>query len=292
MWPIHLDLGFKVFYYYEGFYFLTAILAASWLGFRRLDRAGLDGWALVENLPWILLGAVAGARLFHFMFWDLKALLADPLSFFRFWEGGLSITGGLAGGILTALVCFRQGKADFRRVFAAASPALLVGQAIGRVGCFLNGDAWGIPTRLPWGVSEPRYGTFLPSLARDHQVPSGAWLWCVQQGFSLPNSVKTVPLHPTQLYEALGDLLLAGAVVLLTRRLARGDGPWIKVLWFHVGGYSILRFALEFIHGDRDATLWAGMTGLQIGLAGFACLSLVMYWSSFQAHSPQNASPR
>jgi len=292
MWPIHLNLGFKVFYYYEGFYFLTAILAASWLGFSRLNKAGLDGWILVENLPWILLGAVAGARLFHFMFWDLKALLADPLSFFRIWEGGLSITGGLAGGILTALVCFRKGKADFWRVFAVASPALLVGQAIGRVGCFLNGDAWGVPTHLPWGVSEPKFGTFLPSLARDHRVPSGAWLWCVEQGHSLPDSLRTVPLHPTQLYEALGDLLLAGAVVLLARRLAATDGPWMKVFWLHVGGYSILRFDLEFLHGDRDAILWAGMTGLQIGLVGFACLSWGLYWNVGRAHSPQNASPR
>jgi phosphatidylglycerol:prolipoprotein diacylglycerol transferase len=211
MWPIHLDLGFRVFYFYEGFYFLVSIATASWLAFDWFKKAGLDAWGLVEDLPWILLGAVFGARVFHFLFWDPHAFLADPLSFFRIWEGGVSITGGLAGGVLTALFRFRRRNVDFWHAFAVASPAVLIGQAIGRIGCFLNGDAWGIPTRLPWGVSEPRFGMVLPMMVRDHHVASAAWLWCVQQGYSSAVSLATVPLHPTQLYEALGDLLLAPA---------------------------------------------------------------------------------
>lgn len=280
MFPIHLNLGFKVFYYYEGFYFLVSILAASWLIGQELKKAGLDAGVFLENLPWILFGAILGARISHFVFWDLKAILADPLSILRFWEGGLSITGGLAGGCLAAFIRFRRSKVDFWHYFAIASPAVLVGQAIGRVGCFLNGDAWGTPTGLPWGVSLPKFGTFLPSLVADHQVASDAWIWSVGKGDTNPWALRTVPLHPVQLYEGLGDLVLAGLIVFLVRSLGRKDGPWPKVFWLHLGGYSILRFALEFLHGDRDVTVWAGMTALQAGLVISGMLCAVLYVGS------------
>ncbi len=277
MLPIHLNLGFKVFYYYEGFYFFVSILVASWLVARRLKNAKLEAGIFLDSIPWVLLGAILGARISHFLFWDLKSILADPWVFFRLWEGGLSITGGLAGGCLAAFFCFRRANIDFWHYFAVASPAVLVGQAIGRVGCFLNGDAWGIPTGLPWGVSLPKFGTFVPSLVADHQVASEAWIWSVGKGDTSPLALSTVPLHPTQLYECLGDLVLAGLIILLVRSLARRNGPWAKVFWLHLGGYSILRFALEFLHGDRDVTVWAGMTALQIGLMIFGMLSAVLY---------------
>ena len=277
MWPIHLDLGFRIIHFYEGFYFLIAILVATVLAARRLNKAGLGTAAFQEALPWILLSAIAGARIFHFLFWDMETLLAHPLSIFRVWEGGLSITGGLAGGVTAAFLCFRRSKVDFWQAFAVASPAVLLGQAIGRLGCFLNGDAWGVPTALPWGVPLPKFGTVLPWMTRDHLVPSEAWTWCVQQRFILPTAVATVPLHPTQLYEALGDLALAGIVVLLARKAVRGETPGSQVFWLHLGGYSALRAALEFLHGDRDALVWGGMTALQIGLLGFAAVAATLY---------------
>ncbi len=275
MFPIHLNLGFRVFYYYEGFYFFVAILVASFVAYRRLQRAGLDANVFLDSLPWILLGALLGARISHFAFWELGELLKDPLTFFRFWEGGLSITGGLAGGVLGAWFCFRRG--NFWHIFAVTSPAVLLGQAIGRVGCFLNGDAWGIPTSLPWGISEPRFGTLIPSFVTDHQFPSDAWSWSVVQGFTDPSAMSTAPLHPTQLYEAFGDLVLAGLVILLVRSLTTRRGPWQRAGWLHIGGYSLLRFGLEFLHGDRDIPLWAGMTALQISLLAVVALSAMLY---------------
>ncbi len=277
MFPIDLNLGFRVFYYFEGFYFLIAILTAFLLAARRVDREGLDVELFGNAVIWAILGAVLGARISHFVFWDFRALLADPMAFFHFWEGGESITGGLAGGVLAAFLYLTWHRADFWRFFAAASPAILVGQAIGRVGCFLNGDAWGIPTNLPWGVSLPKYGTLVPGFVRDHLVVSPAWVWSVNHGFTSPFATATVPLHPTQLYEAAGDLLLAWLVIRLVRVLRRGDGPWPRVFWLHLGGYSALRFGLEFLRGDRDVTVWAGMTALQLGLLAFAVLSAFMY---------------
>jgi phosphatidylglycerol:prolipoprotein diacylglycerol transferase len=277
VFPIDLNLGFRVFYYFEGFYFLIAILTAYVLAVRRVSRAGLDAVLFENTVAWAIVAAVVGARISHFAFWDLKSLLADPLSFFRFWDGGESITGGLAGGVLAAFVYLRRRGASFWEYFAAASPAILVGQAIGRVGCFLNGDAWGIPTTLPWGVSEPKFGMLVPGFVRDTLVASPAWVWSVAHGYTDPSASVTVPLHPTQLYEAVGDLLLAWLVVRLVLALRRHGGALDKVVWLHLGGYSLLRFALEFLHGDRDVTVWAGMTALQLGLLAFAVLSAALY---------------
>ena len=277
MWPIHLDLGFWVVHFYEGFYILLSVVAASLMAWRRLRTAGQDAGLFLDGLPWILLGAILGARIFHFLFWDWSALWATPLSFFQIWGGGYSITGGLAGGVVTAYFRFKHGRIDFWSTFASASPALLVGQALGRIGCFLNGDAWGIPTHLPWGVSLPKFGTMVPGFVRDVQVPSEAWLWSVRQGFTDPRSLITVPLHPTQLYEALGDLLLVALILWLIRRLARSKRLGLLVLWAHLGGYSLIRFGLEFLHGDRDAVIIGGMTALQIALLAFAAMGTVAF---------------
>jgi phosphatidylglycerol:prolipoprotein diacylglycerol transferase len=147
---------------------------------------------------------------------------------------------------------------------------------VGRIGCFLNGDAWGIPTTLPWGVREPRFGILVPGFRPETGVPSGAWEWCVARGFVSPDSAATVPLHPTQLYESLGDFALAGLVVLMARSQARKGGRPSRVLWLHVGGYALLRYGLEYLHGDREPAFAAGMTTLQIGLLGVAAASAVL----------------
>ncbi len=286
MWPIHLDLGFRIFHFYEGFYILLSVVAATLMALRRLRTVGQDAGPFLDSLSWILLGAILGARTFHFVFWDWSALWAAPLSFFQIWGGGYSITGGLAGGIVMAYFRFKHRRIDFWSTFAAVSPALLVGQALGRVGCFLNGDAWGIPTRLPWGVSMPKFGTVIPEFVRDAQVPSEAWLWSVRQGFTDPASLVTVPLHPTQLYEALGDLLLAGMILLLIRRLAHSKRLGLWVFWVHLGGYSLLRFGLEFLHGDRGAVILGGMTALQMGLLAFAAMGM----ADLRSHRPSSSS--
>jgi len=277
MFPIHLNLGFRIFYFYEGFYFLIAIAAACLAGRWRLSQANLDVLGFTDSTPWILLGALLGARVFHFVFWDWNAFLADPLSFFRFWEGGLAIAGGLVGGILAAWACFHRRRLDFWAYSWALSPAVLVGQAIGRVGCFLHGDAWGIPTRLPWGVSEPKFGMLVPGFTLDPTRISSAWAWSVAKGATAHSALATVPLHPTQLYEAFGDLVLAGLVVLSVRSLAREPGPKQKPILIHMGGYSLLRFGLEFLHGDRGPVLWSGLTAFQIVVLACGLVCSILY---------------
>lgn len=276
MLPIHLDLGFRVFYFYEGMYFVIAIIAAYLWSIHRVKAEGLSADRFSSALFWVFLGAILGARLSHFLFWDAERFFRDPAMFLSFWEGGFSITGGLAGGMLGGAIYMLAKREDFWRYFAVVSPAVFLGQAVGRIGCFLNGDAWGIPTSLPWGVSQPKFATRVPAFQTDTSVASPAWEWSRSRGFTSESSLVTVPLHPTQLYEAVGDGILILAVLWLFAALKRSGRSFAPVFFVHAGGYALLRFALEFLHGDKDALVWSGMTLLQLNLLGVGILFLGM----------------
>lgn len=278
MFPIHMNLGFFHQPFYEGLYFALSILLGIVLATRAMKKRGLDAEMFNASLLWILGGALVGARLAHFIFWNPALLLSNPGVFFNFVGGGFSITGGLAGGFLAGAIYFALKKANFWVYFAVASPVILLSQAVGRVGCFLNGDAWGQPTNLPWGLSFPRYGMDIPSFEIVRDYDSMAWSWAHKMNLVSDTSTATVPLHPTQLYEALGDLALMGIVLLLVAQAFKTGRNFSKVFMVHTGGYSLLRFALEFVHGDKDVTVWLGMTSLQISLLVLGLVCAVLYF--------------
>jgi phosphatidylglycerol:prolipoprotein diacylglycerol transferase len=157
-----------------------------------------------------LLGGLAGAKLL----WVFEHLGDAPASDLLFSRGGMSWFGGFAGGILAGLWFIHRKRLPTIAVLSAATPALTVGHAIGRIGCFLVGDDYGRPTDLPWGVAFPE---------------------------GLPPT--TVPVHPTQLYEAV---LLVPVAWLLVRWRREG-----RVAAFVFGAYLLmagtLRFAIEFV---------------------------------------------
>jgi phosphatidylglycerol---prolipoprotein diacylglyceryl transferase len=273
MFPIHLDLGFRTFYFYEGFYILTAIIVAYIWSSRRIRAYGLSEDRFDLGLIGAFIGLVLGARITHFLFWDIDYLLKDPAVFFRFWDGGLSVVGGLAGGIAGGSVAFIGKKDKFTEYFAVVSPAILLGQAVGRIGCFMNGDAWGLPTSLPWGVRIAKYGTTLFSFKIDRSLPSQAWSWALDRGLVWPGETRTPPLHPTALYEALGDILILFLALRVLKKIGKERGGSL-VLALHTGGYCLLRFLLEFIRGDREQVVFAGMSVLQLVLAACAAAFL------------------
>jgi phosphatidylglycerol:prolipoprotein diacylglycerol transferase len=157
-------------------------------------------------------------------------------------RGGMSWFGGFTGGVLAGLVLIRRKRLPVLRLLAAATPALAVGHAIGRIGCFLVGDDYGTPTDLPWGIAFPE---------------------------GLPPT--TVPVHPTQLYEAAALVPLA----LLLFRWRRHGRPDTFVL----GGYLLLaggiRFAIEFVRvNERVLSVFslAHLAALAAMAAGVALL--------------------
>jgi phosphatidylglycerol:prolipoprotein diacylglycerol transferase len=154
----------------------------------------------------------------------------------------MSWFGGFAGGLLAGLLVMQRKRLPKLAVLAAATPALAIGHAIGRLGCFLVGDDYGVPTDLPWGVAFPE---------------------------GLPPT--TTPVHPTQLYEAAALVPLA-VLLVRWRRQGRTDA-------FVLGAYLLLagaiRFAIEFLRVNERVLLGLSVAHLAAIAAMAAGLILV-----------------
>ena len=201
----------------------VAILVGGKLAAAEFRRRGLgSGLASDILMPAVTLGLV-GSRLFHVLLFDPSWYLAHPVDVLSLWTGGLAFPGALVAGLGTAAwFCWRR-EVGFWRFVDGLVPSLMLGQAIGAVGSLLNGSSYGTPTTLPWAV------VFADSRG---QAPLG------------------VPVHPTQLYEALAALLLFGGLWGVRTGLRR-DGA---LLLFYLVGATALAL-LDLVKGDA---LWIG----------------------------------
>jgi phosphatidylglycerol:prolipoprotein diacylglycerol transferase len=207
------------------------------LAAREARRAGLDAGSMLDLLFWILVSGVLGSRLAFVLLHagDYLALCrqgglsgcAAPL---KLWEGGLVYYGGaLAATGAVALFARRKGW-RFGTVADVLAPALALGHAVGRLGCFFAGCCFG----KPWaaGVKFPPGSVAFDDLAR--------------AGALAADALVTPPLHPTQLYEAAGELLI---FFLLLR--ARGRQRFAGALaLLYAATYAGLRFLVEIFRGD------------------------------------------
>jgi phosphatidylglycerol:prolipoprotein diacylglycerol transferase len=188
----------------------VAALVGLWLFDRERRFSGLPDQTLDAGIAGVL-GGLAGAKLV----WALEhagrqgAFLDLLLS-----RGGLSWFGGFAGGLTAGVVLLHRRRIPIVSVLAAATPALAFAHAIGRIGCFLVGDDYGIPSGLPWAVAFPN---------------------------GLPPT--TTAVHPTQLYEMLALLPIAWALV----RWRRQRRPDAFVLGAYLMATGSVRFLIEFL---------------------------------------------
>jgi phosphatidylglycerol:prolipoprotein diacylglycerol transferase len=176
---------------------------------RELRRSGLPDQAVNAAVGGVV-GGLLGAKLV----WTIEFSRTQPIADLLFSRGGLSWFGGFVGGVGSGLWLLHYYRVPLIRGLAAAAPALAVGHAIGRIGCFLVGDDYGRPSRLPWAVAFPR---------------------------GLPPT--DVPVHPTQLYEAAA---LAVLTWWLLRARARGAPDRIVVSRYLILAGAI-RFMIEFV---------------------------------------------
>jgi phosphatidylglycerol:prolipoprotein diacylglycerol transferase len=278
MFPIHLDLGFNQIYFYEGLYFLISIGLGVYVCYRWVKAHGgrVD---LFEGLvTWAIIGALIGARLSHFLFWNLDLFLSNPAVLFSLTGAGNSITGGLIGGMLGGYFFTKRKKLNYFEYFSLLSPGILIGQAVGRIGCFLNGDAYGTATDSIFGMSFPRYGTWIPSFEKESELSSSAWRWSFEQGLVDANSTMSAALHPTQLYEMFGDFVLLAVVVLVFKKVWANQKNSPIIFYIHTGGYALLRFMMEFMRGDREFVAFANMTNLQLSLLAYVIIASILWW--------------
>lgn len=209
---------------------------------------------------WALFGALIGARAFYIVqFGSLR----DSWRALLVWEGGLVFYGGLAGGVLAVWVHLRMRGTPFLNAADSAAPYLALGEAITRIGCFLNGCCWGAVCRLPWAVTFPRGSPAFRAQLEDHQIAADA-----------PNAL---PVHPAQLYMAFG--LVAAALVLLAMR-SRAERAGM-VFFSYLLLYGLLRFVVETTRGDSAKSV-AGLTvsgAISAALAVAALVLIVMAYA-------------
>jgi len=253
MFPVHIEIGSLFMPFYEGAYFAISLLIGLLLATRILEKNGKKESEFGSIFTFALIGAIIGGRLFHILFWNLEFYLVNPIHIFTFWEGGISITGGLFGGILLAYIICRIKKVDFFSYLSMLAPIMLLCQAIGRIGCFLNGDAYGIPTYSNWGIALERFGTNLFSFTKNLKYSSAAWQDSFSAGLVAFDSSKTALLHPTQLYEAAFDIGIL-LVLLILKKMKKAD---TVICYTYFALYSLFRFFVEYVRADRNQiVLW------------------------------------
>lgn len=204
----------------------VAFLLGMWLSVSQAKRQGYHSELVVDFMIYAMIAGVLGAR-----FWDVaftwQNYADNPLNALAIWKGGLSIQGGILGGILAGIWYAKKRKISVWKFADIIAPGLILGMAIGRIGDFLAGDDYGIVSQT-FGFVYQQPGTF----AYKANGP--------------------VPLVPTVLFEAAADFIILG-FLLMFKNWKVYDG--FKFLWM-LSLYSVARFLLEFLRGDSLYTFF------------------------------------
>ncbi|MDO8925830.1 MAG: prolipoprotein diacylglyceryl transferase [Sideroxyarcus sp.] len=230
--PVAIHLGSFGIHWY-GLMYLLGFVTFIWLGrmrLRTLNRPGWDEKFLDDLLFYGVLGVVLGGRLGEVLFYNPGYYFSHPLKIFAVWEGGMSFHGGFLG-VLAAMALFARGrKIRWLALMDFIAPLVPPGLAFGRLGNFINGELWGRPTDVPWGMIFPH--------------------------------VDSTPRHPSQLYEFALEGVALFALLWLYSRKPRPVGA---VSGLFLIGYGSFRFIGEFTR-NPDSGIFGVMTfGISMG---------------------------
>ena len=200
--------------YKYGFLIALGILVAMFYGFRKMRTVGIDPDRATDAVIGGLIGAIVGARVYYILFSDSLTFK----DFFDFRSGGLAIYGGVIGAILIGGIIAKLRKLKLTAILDVVAPCFLIGQSIGRWGNFVNQEAFGTNTDLPWGMMS--YSTMLYIAENDDFGGTVS---------------RYAPVHPCFLYESLWCIL--GFVLLhLYLKHRKFDG---EVFLLYIGCYGL-----------------------------------------------------
>ncbi len=251
--------------------FIFAVTAAGWMAMREWPGAeGLKKRDQIFDLAfYVFIGAMVGSRVL-FIIVNWKDYASDPSKIFSL-SGGLVFYGGLIGASLTAYWWAKKNDIEFLRLADLAMPTVSLGHALGRQGCFSAGCCWGdvaaantkLSVHFPGPTAQNIFGQVggTPSLA--YQSMSTDTRWVVEAtGQITPQAVPgavqisqwvtehghTLPVHPTQVYESIGELSLF-LILIAMRKYRRFHG---QILGSWLMGYAVLRSSVELFRGDVE----------------------------------------
>lgn len=252
MIPILLEIGPLKVHAYGAALALSFLLGSFWVT-SRSRKLGYRDDHMMELFWWILISALIGSRVYY-AFQHADDFNDDFLGIFKIWGGGLTQYGGVIGALLIGGLYIRSRSWPWREVVDLIAPTLALGEAITRIGCFLNGCCFGKLCELPWAVT-------YPAGAHANHVHGGA------------------PIHPSQLYLMVGNGLLFVALAYIQPRL-RGSG---RVLSLYLVFSSVIRFLVDFTRhyevSDHISPFGMTMTHSQWVSIGFILLAIWLWVS-------------
>jgi phosphatidylglycerol:prolipoprotein diacylglycerol transferase len=215
---------------WHGIFTAIAVAVAIWLAGYLGVRRGIPQDTVYGVAGWGVVGGIVGARLFHVAD-HLEFYLANPVLIPMVWEGGIAVYGAFIGGIVGGGIAAWRSHLDPWPLLDIAAPSMLVGQAIGRLGCLSNGDAWGSDaTGCPFCLAI-RY---------------------TNQNDLLPADLKGVPTYAYPVYEIVAELVLLGILWLLRDWLRARPGMMFLI---SAVGYAFIRFSLTF-YRQETVIIW------------------------------------
>ena len=232
--PVAIEIGsFKIYWY--GVIIAAAMLTCFILAVKLAKKNNFSP-DLVYDLMFITLPcAIVGARIYYVAFkWDYYS--QDLTRIFDTRSGGLAIYGGVIAVLLGYYIMCRIRKIPYSTVIDYLAPLLPLGQAIGRWGNFFNQEAFGTTTTLPWGMTSPEIRSYLST--------------------NCPTLDPSMPVHPTFLYESLGNIILV--CILFYMRKHSKYAYETSAIYFI--GYGTIRF---FVEGLRTDSLYISGTPMR-----------------------------
>jgi len=243
--PVAFNLGSIPIYWY-GVMMALAFAAGLWTASRRALQVGLAPEKVTDAGSWLIIGTVVGARLVFVVTYWQEFFAGKPWwEIFMIRHGGLVFYGGFLGAALGCILYTRVKKIPLWKFADVLAPSIALGYVFGRIGCLLNGCCYGLPCELPWAIHYPP----------GHET--------------YPNGV-----HPTQLYDALLNLGLYGALAWLHRR-KKFDG---QVFAVYLMAYAMTRSFVETFRGDyNEAHRHGGLTPAHLISIGIFAAGVVLY---------------
>lgn len=228
-----------------GLIIAASILTAFFVARKNAWRFGIGTSDVDDYSFWVVLLGFLGARV-YFVIFNLDYFFENPSEIYKIWHGGLSIYGAVISGIIFTYFYTRKKAYSFWQMFDLAALSLPLAQALGRVGNFVNYEAFGLPTDLPWKM-------FVPIRFRPSEF--------VQNAF----------YHPTFLYEIILNLLVFGVLYKLLGKTKSGVLALSYILLYSFGRFFIESIRLDsfFVGGFRVDQIVAFILIITAGLIIF-----------------------
>ncbi|MFC1813372.1 prolipoprotein diacylglyceryl transferase [Thermodesulfobacteriota bacterium] len=244
MYPVLFKIG-KLSIFTYGAFVAAGFVAGILLAKREAGLLGEDQEKIMDLCFYILIAAIIGSR-FLYVVINPEIFFSDPLEIFRIWNGGLVFYGGFIAAVGAAIIYLKNEKISIPKTSDIMAPSIAIGHFLGRMGCFFAGCCYGRGCDLPWAVK-----------------------------FTHPDSLAPIgiPLHPTQLYSSLNNLMIF-TVLWCFRRRKKYDG---QLFLIYVFLYGITRSFLEVFRGDdRGDSLFGIFSVSQVLGLSMAVVAVIM----------------